>query len=111
MSHTFVVTGTNQGIGLEIVRQLVDRGDFVIAACRKTSEALSKLGESEFCEIVTGVDVGTDDGVANLKKAIGGRSIDVICNNAGYFQSVLVSPNLPQASLTRAKSYNQSFIS
>ncbi|WP_242108628.1 SDR family oxidoreductase [Luteimonas aquatica] len=42
--HT-LVTGANRGLGLEFVRQLLARGDHVIAACRKPGKAtaLNKL--------------------------------------------------------------------
>ena len=40
----YVVTGTSRGIGLELVRQLVGRGDRVAACCRRPAEA-TKLQE------------------------------------------------------------------
>ena len=50
------ITGANRGIGLELVRQYRDRGDTVVAACRKRSKGLEKLD----VEVVEGVEV-TDD--------------------------------------------------
>ena len=35
----YVVTGTSRGIGLELVRQVVARGDHVVAAARKPDES------------------------------------------------------------------------
>ena len=40
----YVVTGTSRGIGLELVRQLADRGDHVVATAREPSES-SELQE------------------------------------------------------------------
>ena len=40
----FLITGSNRGIGLELTRQLQERGDYVIATCRNTSEELNNLG-------------------------------------------------------------------
>jgi NAD(P)-dependent dehydrogenase (short-subunit alcohol dehydrogenase family) len=73
------ITGANRGIGLELARQFQERGDHVVAACRGSSEALAGLG----VELVEGVDVSDDDGVARLAEAIGGRPLDVLINNAG----------------------------
>ncbi len=74
-----VVTGANRGIGLELTRQLVARGDEVIAACRAASPELEATG----AEIAEGVDVANEAGVAALSRRIGGRRIDLLINNAG----------------------------
>jgi NAD(P)-dependent dehydrogenase (short-subunit alcohol dehydrogenase family) len=73
------VCGANRGIGLELARQYRDRGDDVVAACRTASKALAKLG----VEIVEGVDVTTQRGVAGLAEALGDRAVDTLINNAG----------------------------
>jgi NAD(P)-dependent dehydrogenase (short-subunit alcohol dehydrogenase family) len=74
-----VVTGANRGIGLALCAELVKRGHHVVAACRSSSPELAKLG----VEVVEGVDVATDAGIAALVKAVGDRSIDLLVNNAG----------------------------
>ena len=38
---TILVTGANKGVGLEITRILANRGDKVIACCRRPDEASS----------------------------------------------------------------------
>jgi NAD(P)-dependent dehydrogenase (short-subunit alcohol dehydrogenase family) len=45
---TIFITGTNRGIGLEFVRQYIERGDRVIASCRNLDAAkdLQELSES-----------------------------------------------------------------
>ena len=74
-----VVTGANQGIGLELCRRFSGRGDSVIAVCRRASAELRALG----CEVVEGVDVSDDDAVTRLATTLAGRRIDVLVNNAG----------------------------
>ena len=37
---TYLVTGSNRGIGLELCNQIIARGDEVIATCRKASSDL-----------------------------------------------------------------------
>ena len=60
---TYLVTGANRGIGLEICRQLVARGDEVIAVCRSSSEELGSLG----AEVVDGIDVSEPTDAAELE--------------------------------------------
>ena len=74
-----VVTGANKGIGLALTAELAKRGSKVLAACRKASPELNKLG----VEVVEGVDVSTDAGIARLVEAVGQRPIDLLINNAG----------------------------
>jgi len=74
-----IVTGANRGIGLALVAELKQRGHTVLAACRQSSLALAKLG----AEVVEGVDVSTDPGIAALVAAVGTRPADLLVNNAG----------------------------
>lgn len=74
-----IVTGANRGIGLALVAELSKRGAVVLAACRKSSPELAALG----VEIVEGVDVNSEDGVALLVEAVQGRKIELLINNAG----------------------------
>jgi NAD(P)-dependent dehydrogenase (short-subunit alcohol dehydrogenase family) len=74
-----IVTGANRGIGLALCAELVRRGYHVLAACRASSPELAKLG----VEVVEGVDVAADTGIAALVAAVGNRSIDLLLNNAG----------------------------
>jgi NAD(P)-dependent dehydrogenase (short-subunit alcohol dehydrogenase family) len=76
---TWLVTGANRGIGLELCRQLHARGDTVIAACRMSSLELDALG----CRVVDGIDVGRDDVGDALLAALDDESPDVLVNNAG----------------------------
>jgi NAD(P)-dependent dehydrogenase (short-subunit alcohol dehydrogenase family) len=76
------VTGANRGIGLEIVRQLRDRGDEVIAICRQSSDELERTG----ARIVAAIDLGAPDGVEHLARAVGPESLDILINNAGILQ-------------------------
>jgi NAD(P)-dependent dehydrogenase (short-subunit alcohol dehydrogenase family) len=79
MMATIVVTGANRGIGLELARQFTQRGDDVIACCRKPSEELGKLD----VEVAEGVDVTDDESVGRLASNLKGRSVDVLVNCAG----------------------------
>lgn len=74
-----VITGANRGIGLELARQLSERGDQVVALCRRPSEALGKLG----VRIIDGIDVAADGVMARLAQALDGTRVDVLINNAG----------------------------
>ncbi len=74
-----LITGTNQGIGLEMAKQYAQRGDEVIATCRSASDELRKAG----CELVENIDVTNAESVANLAQIVGERSLDILINNAG----------------------------
>ena len=76
---TYLITGANRGIGLELCTQLLSRGEQVIAACRRTSPALDALG----VQVQQGVEVTTDESVADLARRLEGTRLDVLINNAG----------------------------
>lgn len=75
---TALVTGTNRGIGLELVKGLQQRGFTVIAGCRTPSDELVETG----AHIVSGVDVTKEASLQKLAQAVPG-SLDVLINNAG----------------------------
>ncbi len=79
---TFLVTGANRGIGLELCRQLKSRSETVIAACRATSPELDRLG----VRVEAGVDVANDESVRGLAKRLEGTAVDVLVNNAGVLE-------------------------
>lgn len=74
-----LITGTNQGIGLELAKQYAVRGDEVLATCRSASDALLGVG----CEVVDNIDVADDASVAELVQVVGRRPLDILINNAG----------------------------
>ena len=80
---TTLVTGCNRGIGLQLCKQLHDRGDNVIGVCRSASEELQASG----VRIVAGIDVGDGASMPALKDAVGDQRIDVLINNAGILKS------------------------
>jgi NAD(P)-dependent dehydrogenase (short-subunit alcohol dehydrogenase family) len=90
-----IVTGSNRGIGLALVTLLRQRGDDVIAACRKSSKELEALG----AEVVSGVDVTKPEGIDALVAAVGTRKVDLLINNAGILRSSGSLPELDARSI------------
>ena len=76
---TVLVTGANRGIGFELAKQLKERGDTVIATCRKSNDELNALG----VQVEEGVDVGDDASVNALAERLGDTQLDLLINNAG----------------------------
>lgn len=79
MSFT-LLTGASRGIGLELARQLRDRGTTVVAVVRTLSPPLAALG----VEVIDGIDLSDDD-LSPLTERLGGRRFDALINNAGIF--------------------------
>lgn len=81
---TILVTGATRGIGLEFVRQLVARGDRVIASVRDPKKAGS-LDEFKGRGDVTlvALDVSNPLSIEGLGARLGDTPIDVLINNAG----------------------------
>lgn len=74
-----LITGANRGIGLELSRQLVSRGDEVIAVCRSASEKLMSLN----LRVIEGIDICADQSISSLQTQLGGEKLDWLINNAG----------------------------
>ena len=85
-----LVTGANRGLGLEFVRQLLARGDRVVAACRHPGRAtaLNTLaGQYPGRLHVLPLDVTTarsrDELVRELPLVLDDARLDLLVNNAG----------------------------
>ncbi|HTT10801.1 MAG TPA: SDR family oxidoreductase [Burkholderiaceae bacterium] len=81
--NSVLVTGAARGIGLEFCRQLVARGDSVVATCRRSSDELRAVK----LRIVDDIDVTSDDACARLARNLQGKPIDWVVLNAGVFES------------------------
>ena len=79
---TFLVTGSNRGIGLELCKQIFKRGDEVIATCKKASQELINLG----VRIEEDIDIASDESISNLGKKISGINLDCLVHNAGIYE-------------------------
>ncbi len=81
-----LITGANRGIGLELVRARLMRGDHVIACTREPdqSDALQAL-KADVAErlLILPLDVAQPASVFDLGTALGDRPVDVLVNNAG----------------------------
>lgn len=60
------------GIGLELTKQLIARGDKVIAAVRTTNDELAGTGAT----VIENIDVTSDESAAALAAAVDDASID-----------------------------------
>ena len=81
---TVLITGANRGIGLELTKRYLSRGDTVLACCRdpNAATALNELADTGDLTVI-GVAVADAASVAGLKEAAGDRPIDILINNAG----------------------------
>lgn len=81
--QTYLITGANRGIGLEMTRQALKFGLRVVATCRDPASAaeLSALdGELE----VHALDVTDRASIQALAVTLEPMKLDVLINNAGY---------------------------
>jgi NAD(P)-dependent dehydrogenase (short-subunit alcohol dehydrogenase family) len=90
-ARTVVITGANRGIGLAIARIYRERGERVVALCRRASDELRNSG----AEIVEGVDVTTAAALQQAAAAL--DTVDLLVANAG------VLSNEPLASVADAR--------
>ncbi|RDX43549.1 NAD(P)-binding protein [Lentinus brumalis] len=89
--YVWLITGANRGIGLEIVKQLLQSpSNIIIAACRNPAKAteLQELAKKAGGKVhVIELDVSDKESINKAAKEVsgvlGGKGIDYLVNNAG----------------------------
>lgn len=86
MSRVWLITGTSSGLGNELARAVLGRGDKVIATARQL-DRISSLKELGAATLQLDVTAPQEELNRRAEEAIAiyGR-IDVLVNNAGYVQ-------------------------
>jgi len=94
MPRTVLITGANRGLGLELTRQLLARGDTVIATCRHPEQAtaLRALTPAPPDRLrLLPLDVASASSrqalVEHLPQTLGENRIDLLLHNAGILHS------------------------
>ena len=81
---TVLITGTNRGIGLELVRRYLHEGWQVYACCRnpQTADELRALTADNPLSIHA-LDLLDESSIEVLKQDLQGKPLDLLVNNAG----------------------------
>ena len=83
--RVFLITGTSTGFGEELVKVVLQKGDYVVATARNSSK-LSFPDANDSNSLLVDLDVTKKDSIdkafaAAVKKF---KRVDVVVNNAGY---------------------------
>ncbi len=103
-----VITGCSRpnGIGLELCRQLAERGDLIEATTRKPSGALDAFVASYPGRVRAHIlDVASDESARTLTTQIR-EPVDVIINNAGVWEGARDLTNIDTARMLEVYSIN-----
>ncbi len=87
MAQTVLITGSNRGIGLALVKEYLTRGDVVLATCRNPDaadvlKALTLEHESRLHVIALDIDSDASCAAAATAAAAVADRVDVLINNA-----------------------------
>ena len=88
MPKTLLITGANRGIGFEMTRQAIARGDQVIACVREIKHAseLSAIAEGNPAIKILSLDVTAENDMKKIATEIKSK-IDILVCNAGVLNS------------------------
>ena len=81
-----LITGAEQGLGFELVKEIVAQGGHAIQAGRTSSDILDDFAKANpgKVTIILGVDVCKTEAMAKMCEEVG-EPIDILINCAGYF--------------------------
>lgn len=88
MSRTAIVTGSSSGIGLDVAREFVKRGDNVVVNGRdaaKLADIAAELGADQVSAVVGDISDPATGGALVGAAVERFGSVDVLVNNAGIF--------------------------
>jgi NAD(P)-dependent dehydrogenase (short-subunit alcohol dehydrogenase family) len=104
-----VITGANRGIGLELCRQYLARGETVEATARdpERAEALWSLEQEAKGRLrLHACDVGEDRSVRRFAEALAAGPVDLLINNAGVMGKMQSLEELDLQDVTRTFNVN-----
>lgn len=92
---TLLVTGANQGLGLEFTRQYAAEGWDVIACCRRPEQAteLSALAANNPAITIEPLDIRDPAAISGLARRHASRPVDLLLNNAGIIGAFPLNEN------------------
>lgn len=90
---SILITGANQGLGLEFTRQYAADGWDVIACCRKpeAADVLTRLATENPRVTIERLDVCDHAAIDTLGKKYAGKPLDILLNNAGIVGPVPIA--------------------
>lgn len=81
---TIVITGAEQGLGMELTRLYAADGHDVIAGClNPNTPAIKALGDQQANVAIVPLDVTREGSVAALADRFENKAVDLLINNAG----------------------------
>lgn len=90
-----LITGTNRGIGLALVKEFLKRDAMIFAACRnpETASELQALTSEKLCLIA--LDISDASSIAASVQAVKAQTekLDILINNAGIYPKADASAN------------------
>ncbi len=95
--RTAIVTGASSGVGLYTAKALINRGWFVVLACRnvgKAGEAAQAVGLPQGSYSIMHIDLGSLDSVRQFAREFqaSGRPLDALVCNAAIYMPLLKEP-------------------
>ena len=93
---SILITGANQGLGLEFTRQYAADGWDVIACCRSPESAieLAEFAAGNTKVTIEKLDVREHAAIDALGKKYAGYPLDILLNNAGIIGPVPIAENI-----------------